>query len=384
MVGVSGQPFPSVDVLHPVDEGGPIARAGFDYQDEIAVGFVLDMLADPSLLTVRCETHDDVVLVFAVQDDERVAEYVQVKAGEPDKLWSIADLCRRENGVAGTSIFEKSFTRDACAEASSFGMVTLRPVTAELQVLTYPLGSPGRAPHDEAVAALQRELDRRFPNLQSAKGNGTGYWVLNCLWCVGESLEAVRNANRLKLMRQSVVDGQPVLPEFADVLLEEFRDKVKAAGAARWMPEPDKKIISHAEIRQWWERRLRELADGVGQVSGGKLRQKLIDANLEELVDLASDLRREYSATLRTTSYMPEDDRSRLQRRVKSEMLVLRSGLMAGTFDLDGPTFHALCLERLEEIKAEFGAGQMDLSAFLQGCMYDITDRCLHRFAKAV
>lgn len=384
MVGASGQPFPSVDVLHPVDEGGPIARAGFDYQDEIAVGFVLDMLADPSLLTVRCETHDDVVLVFKMQDDKPVADYVQVKAGAPDKLWSVADLCKRENGVASTSIFEKSFARDACAETSRFRVVTLRPVTAELQVLTYPIGSPGRKPDEDAIVTLQRELDRRFPNLLSVKGNGTGHWVQNCQWSVGESLEAVRNANRLKLMRRSVDDGQPVLPEFADVLLEELRVMVRTAGAVKWMPEPDKKIITRIQISQWWGRRLRELVDGVGQVSGGKLRQKLSDANLEELVDLATDLRREYSATLRTSSYMPDDDRSRLQRRVKAEMLILRSGLMAGTFDLDGPAFHALCLERLEDIRVEFGAGEMDLSAFLQGCMYDITDRCLHRFATVV
>lgn len=373
-----------MDVLHPVDEGGPIARAGFDYQDEIAVGFVLDMLVDPSLLTVRCETHDDVVLVFEAQDDNRLAEYVQVKAGEPDKLWSVADLCKRDGSAAGTSIFEKSFARDACAEVSRFRIVTLRPVMSGLQVLTYPVGSPGRAPNEDAVALLQRELDCRFPNVRSPKGNGTDYWVQNCEWCVGESLEAVRNVNRLKLIKRSVVDGQPVLPEFADVLLDDLRLKVKAAGAARWMPDPSEKIIARAEAHQWWEGRLRELADGAGQVSGGKLRKKLIDANLGELVDLATDLRREYSATLRTPSYMPDDDRSRLQRRVKAEMLVLRSGLMAGSVDLDGPAFHALCLARLEDIKAEFGAGKVDLTAFLQGCMYDITDRCLHRFARAV
>jgi hypothetical protein len=384
LVGAGDQPFPSVDVLQPVDEGGPIARAGFDYQDEIAVGFVLDMLADPSMLTVRCETHDDVVLVFEFQHDNRLAEYVQVKAGEPDKLWSVAGLCKRDGGAAGTSIFEKSFARDACAEVSRFRIVTLRPVVSKLQVLTYPIGSAGRAPHEDAVAVLQRELDRRFPNLQSAKDNGTEYWVRNCEWCVGESLEAVRNVNRLKLIKQSVADGQPVLPEFADVLLDELRTKVKAAGVARWMPNPNEKVITRAEISQWWKRRLCELAEGAGQVSGGKLRQKLIDANLGELVDLATDLRREYSATLRTPSYMPDDDRSRLQRRVKAEMLILRSGLMAGTVDLDGPAFHALCLARLEDIKVEIGAGKVDLTAFLQGCMYDITDRCLHRFARAV
>ena len=384
MVGAIGQPLPSVDVSHPVDEGGSIARAGFDYQDEIAVGFLLDMLGDSSLAAVHCETHDDVVLVFAVQGDERYAEYVQVKASAPDKLWSVADLCKRKSGVAGTSILEKSIARDACAESSRFRLVTLMPVVAELDVLTYQLGSLGREPRGEAPVALLSELDRRFPELVSAKGNGTEYWVHNCQWSVAESLEAVRNANRLKLIGQSVTDGQPVLLEFADLLLDELRVMAKDAGAARWMPDPNGKIITSVEICQWWERRLNELADGAGQVSGGKLRRKLRDANLEEFVDLASDLRRDYSAILHTSSYMSDDDRPRLQRRVKSEMNVLRSGLTDGTLDLDGPAFHTLCLKRLDEIGAEFGAGEVDLPAFLQGCMYDMADRCLHRFARAV
>lgn len=89
-------PLPSVDDARPSEEGGAIARAGFNYQDEIAVGFLIEMLETPSILKVHCETHDDVLLV-RVQNGSgvRIAEFVQVKASEPDKLWSVADLCAR-------------------------------------------------------------------------------------------------------------------------------------------------------------------------------------------------------------------------------------------------------------------------------------------------
>jgi hypothetical protein len=69
--------LPSVDDIKPDEEGGPIARAGFNYQDEIAVGFLIDLLENPSLLKVHCETHDDLVLVHdGGGPNKRVAELI--------------------------------------------------------------------------------------------------------------------------------------------------------------------------------------------------------------------------------------------------------------------------------------------------------------------
>jgi hypothetical protein len=126
--------FPSVDEVKPAEEGGPEARKGFNYQDEIAVAFLIDMLETPSLLKVHCETHDDILLVHAQDGLEiRIAEFVQVKAGEPNKLWSVADLCQRKKSKVNTSIFERSLGRDQHQEESRFRLVTLRPVVSELE-----------------------------------------------------------------------------------------------------------------------------------------------------------------------------------------------------------------------------------------------------------
>ena len=96
--------FPSVHDrrVKPSNQGGVFARGGFDFQDHVAVGFCLDMLADASLKKVCCETHDDITLVWDTGNDDRI-EFVQVKAVDLGQLWSIAKLCEREKIISSGS-----------------------------------------------------------------------------------------------------------------------------------------------------------------------------------------------------------------------------------------------------------------------------------------
>lgn len=378
------QAFPSVDDVKPSEEGGPIARSGFNYQDEIAVGFLIEMLETPSLLKVHCETHDDIVLVRALDGEVmRRAEFVQVKASEPDKLWSIADLCARKKSKIGTSIFEISLARDKHCEESRFRLVTLRPVVSDLEMLTFPCGASGREANGVRFKALKSKLDQRFPGLKSPKSNEAAYWIENCHWDVRHSEDAVRNDNLLRLMRISDKEGHLLLPEQAEVLLDDLRARAKAAGNAKWEPDRDKKIITREALREWWEQRMSQLIEGAATPSGGKLREKMTEAGLPtELVGLAVAMRRDYAAVARTSRYMEPEEGERLQSQVKSEVLSLRARFVAGQLDVDGPAFHALCLDRMDAINATRPAGDHDRSAFLKGCMYDIADRCLLRFAR--
>jgi len=378
------QVLPSVDDVKPSEEGGPIARAGFTYQDAIAVGFLIEMLEIPSLLKVHCETHDDIVLVRAIDGSAtRVAEFVQVKASEPDKLWSVADLCARKKTKAGTSIFEISFARDKHCEESSFRLVTLRPVVSDLEMLTFSRDAPGRETNGERFKVLKLDLDRRFPGLKSLKSNETTYWIESCYWDVRHNEASVRNDSLLRLMRLSSKEGRPLLPEQADVLLDELRAWAKAAGNAKWDSDRDKKIITREALCEWWENHMRKLVEGAAMPSGGKLFDKMTEAELPtELVGLARAMRRDYAATVRRSSYMEPEEEERLQNRVKSEVMSLRARFVAGQLDIDGPAFYALCLDRMDAVNAERPAGHEDRSAFLKGCMYDIADRCLLRFAR--
>jgi hypothetical protein len=383
----SASSWPSVDDAAPQEEGGPTARTGFNYQDEIAVSFLLEMLEDPVLLRVHCETHDDVLLVRA--DGEagaRSAEYVQVKSNELDKLWSVPDICSQkkakgEKANPGTSIYETSLGRDQHVEVSRFRLVTLRDVNSELRFLKYPCGAPGREPDCEEFKVLCSELDKRCAGFQSKKGNGAAFWVANCLWDVRHNEQAICDSNLKRLLILAVKRGTPLLPEPAEEVLNGLRAWAKEAGDAKWRPHRAKKIITREALCEWLERRIRELKDGAGVTSGSKLASKMQAAKLpDDLIELAVDLRREYGMASRNSRYLELDEAEHLRRRVLSDVLSLRARYIAGQPALNSAEFHSQCVDRMDAVNAERPPGAEDRSAFLKGCMYDIADRCQLRF----
>lgn len=95
--------------LDPLEEGGPTARQGFNYQDHVAASKCLDMLLNAEknrLCEVWCEAEDDIVLVWQIQGEEWF-EFVQVKSNEFDQLWSVAKLCEKDGKKTGASIKPK-------------------------------------------------------------------------------------------------------------------------------------------------------------------------------------------------------------------------------------------------------------------------------------
>jgi hypothetical protein len=370
--------WPSIDDAKPSEQGGPVARGGFNYQDEVAVSFLIDMLADPTILKIHLETHDDIVVVRAA-DPLAIAEYVQVKSAQLDKLWSVADLCRGEERE-GTSIFELSLGRDKYLEASRFRLVTLRPVVDELKVLTLEPGATGREPCGTRFLALHGELWDRFPGIRSPKNNGAAYWLKHCHWDIRHSELALESSNFVRLLRIATSEGKYLLVDQIDLLLEELRFWAKHAGDALWEPDRSVKILSRMRLRAWWEKRTVEILDGASSVSGDKLARKMRAAFLaEDQVRMAIELRRDYARIVRTSRYMENDLALRLQSQVKSELTALRARFVAGQIPFDPPGFHSLCVERMKVINS---GGSDDNVAFLIGCMYDITDRCLHQFER--
>ncbi|MER8501505.1 dsDNA nuclease domain-containing protein [Mesorhizobium sp. M0208] len=371
----------------PKEQGGPVARQGFSYQDEIAVGFLLDMIEDAGLTKIHFETHDDLILVRALgtTQGKPTAEFVQVKAGEPDKLWSVADICqRKKKDAVGTSIFETSLGRDQHDEVASFRMITLRPVISDLAPLAYAFGADGRRPGCDALTALESALNARFPGLRSPKNNDCRYWLENCLWDVRHDLKTVQKANTIRLFCLAETAGQPLLLEQINVLLTEMRAWVKAAGDAKWIPDKARKIVTRAEAVGWWQQRLAKLAQGA-RPSGGALAEKMKAADLpESLIAMAVDLRLGYAAKVRTATYMEPETAEVLQEQVKSAVQSLSADLAAGILDLKGPQFHARCLVEMNALNAARPSGAKDQAAFLKGCLYDIADRCLLRFDRVV
>jgi len=373
--------WPSVDDAKPMEEGGPVARKGFNYQDEIAVSFLLDMMEDQSIIKIHCETHDDILIVRNTEDaNQNCAEYVQVKATEYNQLWTIATLCNRTDGKDGTSVLEKSLAHDRHKEQSRFRIVTLRQVSADLKLLTYPVGSVGREPGCDALKALKADIDKKRPAVLSPKGNDCSFWLENCHWDERHSEESIRNHNRLRVYEISATQSNTVLPDAIDSLLDDMRLWVKKAGAASWIPDRDKKIITREHLLTWWDQRVAELTSA-GGASGGQLVRKMKVAHLpQDVINLAADLRRRYTRSLRTPRYAGNDNTEELLSRVRAEAISLRSRYTAGQLEVDASTFHAMCLDCMDAINGERPAGEPDRSSFLKGCLYDIADRCLLRF----
>ena len=146
--------LPSVFDAAPDDIGGIHARKGFAYQDDVAAFFYLQMLSSTGLIEVSCETYDDILLVWQ-SNGNKILEFVQVKAEHPDQLWTVAKLCERTKSPkysdgTGTSILEKSLSRDQYIESSLFRIVTCRQIDSELTVLTESMATnivPWRTPH---------------------------------------------------------------------------------------------------------------------------------------------------------------------------------------------------------------------------------------------
>lgn len=377
------QIWPSVDEICPAEEGGPIARTGFTYQDEIVVGFLIEMLEDTSVLKVHCETHEDAIVIRQNATAETlIAEYAQVKAEEPEQLWTVAALCEKRK-TRGSSLFETSLSRDKHKEIARFRIVTLRQPAKALKPLTYSFESEGRALATEEMVALRAEIERRYPDAKSPKGNDCGYWLQHCRWDVRNEYQAVVNENRRRLMTLAIAAGCSVLLlDQLDTLLEDLRQMAKAAGDAKWKPDRTEKIITRGHVTVWWATKLEALAEGARRVSGGKLAEKLEAASLPaEIIAMALDLRLDYAAAVRTRRYQEGEEFGQLQRLVKSDALTLRTRLVSGGLEVTGPEFHALCVERMDAINASRPTGLEDQSAFLKGCLYDIADRCLLRFA---
>ena len=252
-----------------------------------------------------------------------------------------------------------------------------------LQLLTFLPASNGREPCGNRFLLLSNEIWSRFPGIRSPKKNGAPYWLRHCFWDVRHSENALALSNFNRLLRMSHAEIKPLLLEHIDTLLNELRSWSKRAGAARWDVDRSVKIISRDTLRSWWERRTSEILDGASTISGGKLRDKMRTAILgNEQVLMAVELRRDYAKFVRTARYMEDNFAQRMQSRVKSELASLRARFVAGQIPLEPSAFHALCLDRMNTINSERPEGAEDQSAFLMGCMYDITDRCLHQFAR--
>lgn len=375
---------PSIHLLPPLERGGVEARIGFAIQDHVAAAYLIRLLEEPTLLEVWCETHDDITLIRQGQASQEI-EYVQVKSHALDQLWSVAMLSRpdRKEGKAqqGSSIFERSLANDRCSEPCHFRLVTCIPPNSELSVLQLPHDAPDRTAKADALKKLADDLDKKTKTFRSPNGNGAHYWFSRMRWDVQQSGDSLCNDSKMKLSRLLAPKGMTLFPDQLDNLYSHILAKARDAATADWGARPsDKKIYKECMTR--WLSSYLESIRSQPTMAGVRLKDKLSRAGIAE-GDISASLmsRQRYLSERYRPQYLKLSDLSHLGDEVSAVLQGLRAKLDSGEIADHGIEFHAQCLKAIEQLQQRHSELKPPLSV-LQGCMYDIADRCVHRFRK--
>ncbi len=383
-------PFPSIYDLPPLETGGVVARAGFLFQDHVALGFCLAMVQEGTLREVWCESQDDITLLWE-QPGGLAVEFVQVKTTDGETLWTISELCERKktkdlrtrktDSVPGTSILEKSLKNDRCCEPTAFRLVTTRRVKSELQPLTLPRDSPDR---QAQLGKLGTHIRSRIGDVVSDKNHDCMFWVEHVLWEVRHDTTAVKHSNLSRL--RGLLDRWGLWlseAQLAEDLYTTLLHHVQTAAQADARVNRAAKRIERNAFAAWLQAQVSNLHTPPATVGGQKLQTKMIAAALApDIIESANDQRRFYLTQCLNPKYFDASDRQLIEQEVIATLQRLRSRLDSAKVPNSGPDFHNACLEELQHLQHSLAIQPPPPLSFLYGCMYAITDRCRHRFQR--
>jgi len=377
----------SIHDLPPLETGGVEARRGFSIQDHVGVQFCLELLSELRLKEVWFETQDDLTLIWDNNGHDEV-EFIQVKGSEFNQLWSVAKLCERKGrdgeAIVGTSILERSLAYDRCSEPCCFRVVTARPVQDELSPLTHKLGSQGRISSQREIDKLIAVVGVRVGDFKSENGNGHDYWLRHAAWDEIHSQESVKSANLIKLAELVEAQGEYLFTDQREELYQRLLTRVNNAALARWHDDAEKKKLRKIDFRAWFTQQLANLIRPAVLGGGRLVQEKMARAQIpQDTIETAKEQRRRYREESLKPQYLLTRDLRLIDDEVTAALQDLRSQLDAGTITDLGVQFHARCLQRLTELCDQLPISPKPPLVFLHGCMYNIVDRCLHRFVRA-
>lgn len=238
----------------PSDAGGVAARAGFDFQDHVGAGLLLDLLVDSSIIAVEFETADDITLRL-LEMGEPLNEYVQVKTTEANGKWNLKEVTERDtrngNKVEWSSLCEKSLACDKFSDRARFRLVTTRDVATNLKPFCVPRGS--RQTVAQKLETLVTSFSKKYKKSVSEKGRNLGDWAVSLYWDVAGSSEAIENRSINRILR--LCEGRGASPSFshAEAIYEDLMKQVRTASGASRMSEHLKKSIKRPDLLKWWE-----------------------------------------------------------------------------------------------------------------------------------
>lgn len=365
-----------IRTLAPLEQGGPVARDGFIYQDHVAAQYCLHMLREESLREVWCEAEDDITLLWAAPQGENV-ELVQVKSNRLDQLWSPSLLCADQE----QSIVAKSLAHDRCLEPCTFCLVTRADVQSSLRVLKRPLGHAEREFTNPDMLALHKLVCERLGDLMSPRLRSVSHWLSDLKWIVAESEDAIRNSNLVAMDTWLDAIGDSLFSDQKAELYERLLRRIMTASRAQWADGPDKKQLISASFSAWLKEQVAEVKGLSTGKAGQVLRRKMRTAGIEDgVIETAEDLRRRHRAASLNPRYMAPLDGDRLEGEAVATLNLLVARLDSGKLEANGVVFHAVCLEALATLQASHPGSSF---VALQSAMYVAAERCRHRFLPA-
>lgn len=362
--------LPSIYTLIPSETGGSIARAGFTYQDHVAISYLFCLLNDPSIKEVWLETEDDILLIIDDGVNNHV-EMIQVKSNELTSRWSISQLIDSE-------LLEKSLKRGRCKEDVKYSIVTSYGINEDLEVLKHEYHSKERT--KTSLDSLSKKIKQKKKDIpKNAKGHDLDYWIGNCRWHVyPNSIDDLKNKNIREL--EALLDTKHCLLPY-DQRNELYQKLLAYVSKKSESKEQQDKKITKEEFKSWLDQKLDSFI--VPNESSIDLKRKLRDALLtEDIINSANELRHSYRRETLNHEYVSASKINKSKLQILELLQKLKIDYDSGkvvdsnNIKLTPYDFHSLCLERIEEYST---ANDID-SYISKGCMYEITDRCSHRF----
>jgi hypothetical protein len=311
-----------------------------------------------------------------------IVEFTQVKSNKLNQLWSLSKLCSADE--SGLSIIERSLAYDRCSEPTTFRLITAIPFNAELSILTLARECSERASQQKAIDNLAGKLPPKLVRVRSPNGATCRDWLNRSLLECQESEQAVRSRNLLALAKILEQRGTPPLQGQLDEVYARLLGNVSEASKLNPKVDKIKKRFTMAKFTDLLATVVQTLF-GIPAPTGGKrLKDKMQVAGLPtDTILQAQEQRRLYRARSLTPRYLEIQMEPNLDEEVLALLSHLRAQLDSGGLPDSGPAFHTACLNQLSEYRASLPARRRPSLADLHGSMYNIADRCLHRFRRA-
>jgi Cap4 dsDNA endonuclease len=306
--------------LDPVEQGGRVARDGFDYQDHVATGKCLDMLLGGGPLEIWCEAEDDIVQVWG-EDADECFEFVQVKGNELGQAWTVAKLGELE-------IAKKSLDHDRAREKCRFRLVTRWKPEDTLSCLMAGLGTEARAANGNLIAACGTTVETKLGACMSPNGNGLAFWTEMTTWEVRATTQDVRNDNQLKLERVLEFDGLTLDSGLRDRLYSRLFLRVQDASLACGRTQKNIKRLKRVELLTWLKAQADDVLHPKPVGTSAALERKMTAAQVPATsIEAAKEQRRRYLQEVRNPRFLSLESRDEIEDQALAQLHRLKTQL---------------------------------------------------------